>query len=446
MTTDDFFRASGSIPSWAAAMSIYATIISSVTYLTIPAKAYATDWAYYPMLLTIPLVIPLVSRFYLPYFHKSGCTSAYELLEHRFSLPLRWMASALFCIYMVVRIALVLYLPALALSTVANWDITSCIVVIAVPTILYSSLGGLRAVIWGDVLQGAALIIGALFSVFFLVTHTQGGFDGFLSTAMQDNKLRMVDWDTSATQATWWVILAGGLATNLISYTSDQTIIQRYISTRNIAASTKSLWGNAWLYITSSILFYGIGTGLYTFYSTRHLPEMDIDAVFPYFIVHQLPLPVTIIMVLALASATMSTVSSCINSLATAFSTDFILRLKPSTPDGRLLSYARIASFSGGILGLLLALTMSTWHISSLLDYFNTTLGLLTSGLGSLFFMAVFMPKVKARAAMASFLLGEAVVFAVWLFTPLHFFLYSLIGLLTSILTGSLLSLQFNLK
>ena len=441
MKTDEFFRASGRIPSWAAAVSIYATVISSVTYLTIPAKAFATDWTYYPMLLTIPMVAPLVVRRYLPYFQRSGCSSAYELLERRFSPTVRWMASALFCIYMVVRIALVLYLPALALSTVAGWDIALCIALVAVPTVIYSAAGGLRAVIWGDVVQGAVLILGAAFSLAYLVGHTEGGAQGFIGMALRADKLRLVDWDMSACKATWWVILVGGLASSLISYTSDQTIIQRYMATRDVRAAGHSLWMNAWLYVGSSVLFYAIGTGLFTFYSTHTLPPMSIDAVYPYFIVHQLPPAVSLLLVAALAAATMSTVSSCINSLATAFCVDFVQRLHPAVSEGRLLLSARIASIVGGALGLTVALMMSRWRIASLLDYFNTTLGLLTSGLGSLFFMAVFMPKMRAGDALAGFLAGEAAVFAVWLLTPLNFFLYGAIGLGVSIATAAALNL-----
>ena len=441
MKTDEFFRASGRIPSWAAAVSIYATIISSVTYLTIPAKAFATDWTYYPMLLTIPMVVPLVTRRYLPYFQRSECSSAYELLERRFSPLTRWMASGLFCIYMVVRIALVLYLPALALSTVAGWSIVMCIVLVALPTMIYSAIGGLKAVIWGDVVQGAVLVLGAVFSLAYLVIHTEGGAKGFVTMALEADKLRLVDWDMSACKATWWVILVGGLASSLISYTSDQTIIQRYMATRDIAAGSRSLWMNAWLYIGSSVLFYAIGTGLYTYYSTHALPEMSIDAVYPYFIVHQLPTAISILLVVALAAATMSTVSSCINSLATAFCVDFVQRLHSSVPEQRLLFYARLASIAGGTMGLVVALMMSTWQITSLLDYFNTTLGLLTSGLGSLFFMAVFMPKLKAGVALSGFIAGEATVFAVWLLTPLNFFLYGAIGLIVSLTTAAALNL-----
>lgn len=441
MRIDDFFRASGRIPSWAAAVSIYATIISSVTYLTIPAKAFATDWTYYPMLLTIPMVVPLVTRRYLPYFQRSGCSSAYELLERRFSPLARWMASGLFCIYMVVRIALVLYLPALALSTVAGWSIVLCIMLVALPTMIYSAVGGLRAIIWGDVVQGAVLILGAVFSLAYLIIHTEGGAEGFISMALEADKLRLVDWDMSACKATWWVILAGGLASSLISYTSDQTIIQRYMATSNVRAASRSLWMNAWLYICSSVLFYAIGTGLYTFYSTHALPAMSIDAVYPYFIVHQLPAVVSILLIVALAAATMSTFSSCINSLATAFCVDFVQRLRPSISEERLLFSARLTSIAGGTAGLVVALMMSTWNIGSLLDYFNTTLGLLTSGLGSLFFMAVFMPKLKAETALTGFIAGEVSVFAVWLLTPLNFFLYSAIGLAVSLTAAATLNL-----
>ena len=158
-------KGGGRIPWWAAGISIYATMLSAITYMAYPAKTFATNWTYYPMLVTILIVSFPVIRYYLPFFRRLNVTSAYEYLEHRFNAPLRLMASALFIIFMVARMALVLYLPSLALTAVTGIDIYICIVLMALITIVYCTMGGVEAVVWGDVVQGIILVGGAFLAI-----------------------------------------------------------------------------------------------------------------------------------------------------------------------------------------------------------------------------------------------------------------------------------------
>ncbi len=443
--TDDFFKGGGRIPWWAAGISIYATMLSAITYMAIPAKSYMTDWTYYPMLWMILLVSFPVIWWYLPYFRKLNVTSAYEILEQRFNLITRLMASTLFCVFMIARMALVLYLPSLALTAVTGIDIYLCIVLMGLITIIYCTMGGVEAVIWGDVVQGLILVGGAIFAVVYLAVNTEGGFTGCLDLALENDKLRLFDWSNSWSHATWWVIIIGGLANNLISYTSDQTVIQRYLTTPDEKSAGRGILVNGIMSVFVSVAFYMIGTGLYTFYKT-HPAELDVtmsqsDAIFPFFMMSQMPAGIAGMLIAAIFAATMSTISSNINSVSTAFSIDFYQRFRPATSDSKLLNVARVSSMVSGLIGLLLALLMATWNIQSLLDYFNTILGLLTSGLGGLFFMAVFMPRVKGYAALLGFILGEAVVFWMAYCTDASLFLYGATGMVVSVLVAWVLSI-----
>lgn len=446
---DDFFKGGGRIPWWAAGISIYATMLSAITYMTIPAKAYTTDWTYYPMLWMILLVSFPVIRYYLPYFRKLNVTSAYEILEQRFNLFTRMLASTLFCIFMIVRMAIVLYLPSLALTAVTGIDIYLCIVLMGLVTIVYCTMGGVEAVIWGDVVQGLILVCGAIFSVIYLAVGTEGGISGCINIALENDKLQLFNWSNSWSQAAWWVIILGGLANNLISYTSDQTVIQRYLTTPDEKSAGRGILVNGVMSVFVSIAFYMIGTGLYTFYKT-HPAELDItmgqsDAIFPFFMMSQMPAGVAGALIAAIFAATMSTISSNINSVATAFSIDFWKRFR-NTDDSQLVVVARWASVVSGVVGLLLALFMATWNIQSFLDFFNEVLGLLTSGLGGLFFIAVFMKKVKGYAALAGFVAGEAAVFCISKCTDANFLLFGAIGMVVSIVVAWLLSLGSYLK
>ena len=442
---DDFFKGGGRIPWWAAGISIYATMLSAITYMTIPAKAYTTNWTYYPMLWMILLVSFPVIKYYLPYFRKLNVTSAYEILEKRFNLFTRMLASTLFCIFMIVRMAIVLYLPSLALTAVTGIDIYLCIVLMGLVTIVYCTMGGVEAVIWGDVVQGLILVFGAIFAVVYLAMGTEGGIGGCIEIALENDKLRLFDWSSTWSQATWWVIILGGLANNLISYTSDQTVIQRYLTTPDEKSAGRGILVNGLMSVFVSVAFYMIGTGLYTFYNT-HPAELDItmgqsDAIFPFFMMSQMPAGVAGALIAAIFAATMSTISSNINSVATAFSIDFWKRFRPATTDSQLVGIARWASVVSGMVGLVLALLMATWDIQSFLDFFNEILGLLTSGLGGLFFIAVFMKRVKGYAALTGFVAGEAVVFWMSEYSSANFLLFGAIGMAVCIVVAWLLSI-----
>ena len=409
-----------------------------------PAKAYATDWTYYPMLVTILFVSFPVIKYYLPFFRRLNVTSAYEYLELRFNAPTRLMASALFIIFMVTRMALVLYLPSLALTAVTGIDIYICIVLMAVVTTLYCTMGGVEAVVWGDVVQGIILVGGAIFSVIYLVNGTEGGISGFLDIGMAADKFRLIDWSFDITTASFWVILLGGMANNLISYTSDQTVIQRYLTTKDERSAGHSILMNGVMSVCISIAFFAIGAGLYTFFKT-HPTELDYtmtksDTIFPFFIMSQMPQGVAGLLIAAIFAATMSTISSNINSVATAFSIDFYKRWRPATSSNEMLKVARRACLMSGLLGMGIALLMATWEILSLLDFFQEILGLLSSGLGGLFLMGIFFPRIGGKAALRGFIAGVAAVFLLRYLTPVSFLLYGFVGMAVSVLVGYICS------
>ena len=430
----DFFTGGGRVPWWAAGMSIYATMLSAITYMAYPAKAFATDWTYYPMLVTILLVSFPVIRYYLPFFRRLNVTSAYEYLERRFNAVTRLMASALFIVFMVARMALVLYLPSLALTAVTGIDIYVCIVLMGCVTIVYCTMGGVEAVVWGDVVQGFILVGGAVLAAGFLIFGTEGGFEGFLAIGSEAGKFRLFDWSFDYRSATFWVIILGGMANNLISYTSDQTVIQRYLTTKDERSARQSILMNGAMSVGVSIVFFVIGAGLYTFYKTNPA-AMDFtmqkaDVIFPFFMMSQLPAGVAGLLIAAVFAATMSTISSNINSVATAFSIDFYKRRRPQTGDKEMLRVARRACVAAGVIGMAIALLMATWEILSLLDFFQEILGLLSSGLGG-------------KAALTGFVCGVTAVFVTKYFTEASFLLYGFISMLVSVLTALLASYVF---
>ncbi len=442
--TDTFFKGGQKIPWWAAGMSIFATMLSAVTYMAIPAKTYATDWKYFIMALTIFIMVWPVVRYYLPFFRKLNVTTAYEYLEKRFNYATRFLSSSLFQVFMVARMALVLFLPSLALTTVTGIDIYLCIILMGVITIAYCTMGGVEAVIWGDVIQGFVLLAGAILAVIFMISGTEGGLNRVIEITIEHEKMKMFDFIFDLSRATFWVVLLGGLANNLISYSSDQAVIQRYLTTKNQKEAAKGLWFNGTMSILISIVFYFIGTTLFVLYKAQpqelNMAMGNPDSIFPHFIMTRMPIGIAGLMIAAIFAATMSTVSSNVNSISTAFTTDIYNHLWPASPDSRRLWVARISGIVSGGLGILLALLMATWNILSLFDYFNVILGLLVGGLGGVFVMAIFFPRINSAGAIIGFVLSFVILIIIKLYSSVSFLLYGFLGITISVLIAYIVS------
>eukprot|EP01029_Cantina_marsupialis_P009437 TRINITY_DN21996_c0_g1_i1.p2 TRINITY_DN21996_c0_g1~~TRINITY_DN21996_c0_g1_i1.p2 ORF type:complete len:908 (+),score=93.42 TRINITY_DN21996_c0_g1_i1:4326-7049(+) len=435
-STDDFFKGGGRIPWWAAGMSIFATMLSAITFMAIPAKTFATDWKYFPMAITILIMAFPVVKYYLPFFRRLQVTTAYEYLEQRFNYATRLLASSLFIIFMVARMALVLFLPSLALTVVTGIDIYTCIILMGVITIIYCTMGGVEAVVWGDVIQGFVLMGGALLAAFYLIGGIEGGWNRLIEISLDNAKFTTLDSALDLSNATIWVVLLGGLANNLISYSSDQTVIQRYLTTKDEKSAGKSIILNGVLSILVSLLFYFIGSALFAYYT--EMPDQlnygmeNPDSIFPHFIMTKMPVGVAGLLIAAIFAATMSTVSSNINSLSTAFTADVYQKFFKERSDKHNLLVARVSGVVLGGIGIVIALLMATWNILSLFDYFNYILGLLASGLGGLFLMGIFVKRIHAVAALVGFVSGTAILVWISQYTNIHFLLYGFIGMIGS--------------
>lgn len=443
--TDDYFKASGRIPWWAAGISIFATMLSSITFISIPAKTYATDWRMLMFNMTTIMAVPIVIRYFLPFFLRFKLDTAYQYLEMRFSRSIRWMASALFTFFMISRIAIVLFLPSLALNAVTGFDIYYAILIMGIVTIIYSTSGGMEAVVWGDVIQGFILIGGAVATFIFMVWGVDGGIGTFWNMAIENQKFNTFDFRFDFTQPVFWVVIFGGLANTLISYTSDQSVVQRYMSTVDEKATAKSIWLNGIISVPVSLLFFLLGTGLYAFYksnpSQMAITNQNIDAVFPQFIVSEMPMGFAGLLIAAIFAAAMSTLSSNINSASAVVTSDFYKTFFKNTSFKSDMNVARWSGIIVGLLGIGMAIVLATWDIASLWDQFNTFLGLLTSGLGALFILGIFFPRVNSVSAFVGLISGVILLYWVKSNTQLSFLLYGLIGMVSSILIANICSI-----
>ena len=403
---NDYFRGGNRIPWYVAGMSIFATMLSSITFIAIPTQAYLQDWRYFVMAFFIIGMAPVAIYYYLPFFCRLGITSAYEYLEKRFNLGVRLFGSAAFIVFMVCRVAVVTLLPAIALNAVTGISIDACILICGVLTMVYCSLGGLEAVIWSDFVQGIVLMGGAVSVLVLLIMKTGGDgahFSTFWSVANAYDKNTMWDFRFLFSQPVFWVVAVQGLISNLSSYTSDQCVIQRYIATPDENATKRSLWFNGCMSVFAQVVFYGIGMALFAFYHT-HPEAMDVtmpkgDSVLPIFMATEMPAWLAGLVIAAVFAATISTLSANLSSASTAVVTDFVKRFKPDIPGKTQIRCGQVCTYVVGIIGIMAALTLARMESSALFDNFNKYIAMLTAGLTGLFFMGVFIPRIKGIAA-----------------------------------------------
>ena len=446
---NDYFRGGNRIPWYVAGMSIFATMLSSITFIAIPTQAYLQDWRYFVMAFFIIGMAPVAIYYYLPFFCRLGITSAYEYLEKRFNLGVRLFGSAAFVVFMVCRVAVVTLLPAIALNAVTGISIDACILICGILTMIYCSLGGLEAVIWSDFVQGIVLMGGAVSVLVLLIMKTGGDgshFSTFWSVADSYGKNRMWDFRLLFSQPVFWVVAVQGLISNLSSYTSDQCVIQRYIATPDENATKRSLWFNGCMSVFAQVVFYGIGMALFAFYHT-HPEAMDVtmpkgDSVLPIFMATEMPAWLAGLVIAAVFAATISTLSANLSSASTAVVTDFIKRFKPDIPGKAQIRCGQVCTYVVGIIGIMAALTLARMESSALFDNFNKYIAMLTAGLTGLFFMGVFIPRIKGVAAVLGLAANYFVCFSCEILNcdvfglKFHPFLLGGIGLVVCVLVA----------
>ena len=441
--TDDFFFGGGRIPWWAAGISIFATQLSAITFMAIPAKSYSTDWTLFIQSLGIFAMAPVVAWLFLPFFRGLKVVTAYEYLERRFSLPVRLFGSAQYLLFQFGRMAIVIYLPAIALSAVTGIDVSLCILLMGVLCILYTVLGGIEAVIWSDVLQAVVLLGGAILVISACVLGVDGGVSELYERADEAGRLHLADLDWDFTRASLPVVILGGMFINLIPYASDQSVVQRYLTTKDESSARKAIWLGGLVAIPASLLFFGLGSALFGFYDAnpeRLAPLAKTDQILPWFLVNEIPAGLSGLVVAGIFAAAMSSLDSSMNSSTTALINDFHRRLMPvrssSLSESQELLLARVTTVLLGVIGTGAALLLAFFPAESIFDQWLEIVGLFASGLCGLFVLGIFTRRPGTIAAFAGVVSSVGVLLFVKNTTDLNGLLYAAIGTMTCFTVG----------
>jgi len=447
VSTADFFVGGRSIPFWAAGISLYATNTSSISFIAIPAKAFDTNWQYLTNNLMAVVGLVFVAIWIVPLLRRLDLMSVFSYLETRFHPAIRMLSSAL-CIIMQIgsRMSVILFLPALAISTITGVDVVWSILVMGVFTIVYSTIGGSKAVIWTDVVQVIVMFGGALFAIGFIFWQTSGDLPQLMQAVATEDKTRLFDFSFDLTRATVWGFIFLVVFDVVLTFPKDQVLMQRTLSTKSDKEAGRSIWMFAAIMIPGGFVFYGIGTALWMYYRDnpeRMNPLLPIDATFPLFIAAELPAGVTGLIIAGIFAAAMSTLSSIINSISTLISVDFYQKLVKAPNEKTAV---RIAEWSGvgvGLFGIGIALVMSRYDINSLFDVSIELAGLLGGGFAGAYTLGMFTRRANAPGVAIGVAGSIIITVACWWMDMVHPYFYLAISIALCIVIGYIASLFF---
>jgi len=422
-------------------ISIIAALFSGASFLGAPAEVFSHNLMYLWALAALVIATPITALLFVPHFYNSKFFTAYEFLEQRFDLRLRLVSSGLFIIRVTLWLTVALYAPALAISEVTGWPLATAILISGLSTSLYTAVGGMKAVIYTDVMQFAVLFGGMIVIAFVAISKIPGGLEGAWRLAGADGRTNWLDARIDPTvRLTIWGALLGGAALALVQMVTDQVSVQRYLTAKSLKESQRALWFKLFLSLPLVSIFYFMGVILYAFYKSHPAALATLkhaDRVLPHFVVHQLPSPFPGLLVAAILAATMSTVSAGINALTTATLVDFVERLSPSSKSE--LQKVRLAKWLCAGYGLACTgLAFFISHLGSLLEAPIKISGIFGGPLLGIFFLGVLSEKVTGTAALCAGIVGSLAVGSILLFSSVSFMWYAISGALLTYILGHL--------
>lgn len=447
MKGKEYFKGDGTIPWWVTSVSIFATLLSPISFLSLAGNAYAGSWLLWFAQLGMLLAIPLTIRFFLPVYSRLKIDTAYHYLELRFgSKGLRVLGAVMFIIYQVGRMSIIMYLPCMVLSNLMNINVNILIVIMGIIAIIYSYTGGLKSVLWTDFIQGSILLIGVTFALVYLLLHINGGIGAILQELVQNHKFLAADepvFNPNLLRNSVFLLIVGAGFNTMGSYVSSQDIVQRFTTTTDTRKLNKMMLTNGALSIFIATVFYLIGTGLYVFYQVEGNPlppAAQQDQIFASWIAFELPVGITGLLLAAIYAAAQSTLSTGLNSVASSWTLDIQARLsKKELSFESQTKIGRWVSLIVGIFSIAVSIVLANGDITSAYEWFNGFMGLVLGILFGTFILGAFTKCANTFGAVAAFVAASGVMIYIKYFVPaasVSIWAYSMISLAVSLVVG----------
>lgn len=450
----DYFLGGRKLPWWAVCFAIVATETSTLTFISIPGLAYITNLNFLQLTLGYFIGRAIVAWIILPSYFKGELGTAYTFLANRFGTPMKNLASGVFMITRLaadgvrlfataIPLALILQGTFIAANLSQNWIYAGSIILIALVSLSYTYVGGLRAVVWMDVVQLFIYFTGAVAAIIIVSGDISGGLPGGISKAFEAHKFELFNFSFEgglkgffSTPYTFIASLLGGAFLSMASHGIDQLIIQRLLAAGSLIASRKALVTTGAVIILQFALFLFLGTLLFVFYGGADLIP---DEVFPRFIIEEMPQGISGLIIAALFAAAMSTLSSSITALGSATMYDYVMPYYKKLNSTNEIAISRFITLIWCI--LLVGSALVFMHSSQIVVELALSIASFTyGGLLGTFFLGVLFKGPQIKEAIPAFLTGIAVMIYVILFTSVAWTWYTLIGSFVTVATGLMLT------
>lgn len=420
-TTEDYFVGGRNFPGWVLGLSMLGTIVSSVTFLALPAAAFVLDWRQLTVNLVLPFVAVLAVLVFIPLFRHGSRTTAFEYLGLRYGALPRLYGTVSFLIMQLIRMAQILFLVSLPIHVMTGAPIAVVIVVGGLFIAFYTIAGGIEAVVWTDVVQALVLMVGGVLCFVTIALDLPGGFGQIVSTGIADQKFGLGPLDWNLNERTFWTVLILGVINWLAIYSGDQNMVQRYAAAKSTREARKATILYSCLALPMWVMFFFVGTSLYVYY--QQFPDTAVtalesanqaDQILPYFILNRIPAGLAGIVIAAVLAAAMSSLDSGINAVSTVCVVD-VLRpyLKPGWTDKQQLRAARTIAAIASILVILGALVFTQIEKESMNDISLIATSLFGGCLMGLFLLGFFTTRVDGVAATVA--MGAAILVNIYL-------------------------------
>lgn len=440
-TTRDYFLTNRSVPWWAICFTIVATETSTLSFIGVPAGAYAGNMTFIQLAFGYVVGRVLVSALFIPAYFRGDLFTSYELLDRRFGPAVKNVAAVIFMITRTLADGIRLFATALVVSVVTQVPVPITVVALGLAMIVYTVRGGVSAVIWTDVVQMFVYVAGAIIVFVGLLQLVPGGWNEVVRTAGAAGRLQVFDFSTDPTRVyTFWAGLFGGIALTLATHGTDQYLVQRLLSARSARGASAGLILSGVLVLAQFALFLAIGALLYTFYQHTPLPRplARTDEVLPLFVVTSLPHGISGFIVAAIVAAALS---PSINALAATTVNDFYVKyVRPSADQDTLLRVARRATIAWGVAQIGVALA-AQYVTRSVLDAGLAVLSLAAGPVLGAFLTGVLTTRVGSGAMLGGMLAGTIVLGWAWQTGAYAWTWYALSGAVVTSVVALVLSL-----
>jgi SSS family solute:Na+ symporter len=421
-STEAYFVARRSVPHWAMGLSVFATIISSITFIAYPGAAFKGNWnQLVPGFMAVGVLL-VAGTVLISFFRHAVGMSAYEYFERRFGYGARAYSALAFAAGHFSKMGFVLFTITVAICGMTHWDPYRVIIGVGIVTILYTLIGGLEAVIWTEVLQGIVKLAGVAVVLGVLIAIMPGGAGAAFQLASEHDKFSLGSFNFDLTaDGSFWVMLFYGAFWYLQKYAADQTLVQRYLVAKSDRDALKGVAFGALLCVPAWAAFMLIGTLLWAFYqlSGETLPpqlhgadgKILTDQVFPYFLSTKIPAGLAGIFMAAMFSAAMSTMSSDLNCLSAVGVEDYYRRLRPNSTDRQRLFVAKVIVAVCGTIAVGIGAFIAHKGDSALTLYYAAT-AIVSAGLAGMFLLAFFSRRANRQGLWIGIV--TALIFTAW--------------------------------